>query len=183
MINKIETTLVLKDKQYKVNWDLKQVNILVGENSSGKTRLLNQIYFNNDDVYLINLVKTNGVDIPEMYYGILSVGVSVLTEIIDWYRELTGKQLKLDFNYEEYYFSSKGERYLLDLLANIHIRPRNSTVLIDDIEQNLDLHTQRKLLPFLIEQRPDLQFIVTTHSPSVVNRNYEWQTDIENILT
>jgi AAA15 family ATPase/GTPase len=184
MINKIETTLKMRDKQYQVNWDLKQVNILVGENGLGKTRLLNKIHFDNIlETHLITIVETNGVNVPDLYYGILSVGTGVLIEVINWYKKLTNKQLKLDFNYEEYFFSSKGERYLLDLLANIYVRPKNSTVLIDDIEQNLHITIRKELLDFLIEQRPDLQFTITTHCPSFIGGHWDSVTEIEDILT
>lgn len=42
-------------------------------------------------------------------------------------------------------------------------------VLIDEIETHLHLELQRSILPFLTEMFPNLQFIVTTHSPFVVN--------------
>ena len=183
MINKIETTLTIRDKQYQVNWDLKQVNILVGDNGSGKSRLLNFINSQNDYTLLLEIKEPNPNPMNNDYYGILSVSPVRFIEIASWYKELTGKQIYLGFSFAEYIQLSKGEKYLLDLLDSIHIRTLNSIVLIDDIEQNLYITTQRKLLPFLIEQRPDLQFIVTTHSPCIVNRHYEWQTMIDDILT
>ena len=42
-------------------------------------------------------------------------------------------------------------------------------VLIDEIETHLHLELQRTILPFLTKMFPRLQFIVTTHSPFVVN--------------
>lgn len=42
-------------------------------------------------------------------------------------------------------------------------------VLIDEIETHLHLEPQKSILPFLTEMFPNLQFIVTTHSPFVVN--------------
>jgi len=42
-------------------------------------------------------------------------------------------------------------------------------VLIDEIETHLHLELQKSILPFLTEMFPNLQFIVTTHSPFVVN--------------
>ena len=175
MINNISTQLTIRNKIYQVNWDLQQVNILVGNNGSGKTRILLQ---------LSKEYKCFPIHIKDFDYGILSVGMSIFTEVINWYKELTDKQIQLDFDLVEYTDLSSGERYLLDLLTNIHVRPRNSTILIDDIEQNLDLRTQQKLLDFLVEQRPDLQFIVTTHSPSIFGKNFGNNvTFINNILT
>ena len=42
-------------------------------------------------------------------------------------------------------------------------------VLIDEVETHLHLALQKSILPFLTEMFPNLQFIVTTHSPFVVN--------------
>ena len=42
-------------------------------------------------------------------------------------------------------------------------------VLIDEIETHLHLELQRSILPFLTEMFPNLQFIVTTHSPFVAS--------------
>ena len=42
-------------------------------------------------------------------------------------------------------------------------------VLIDEIETHLHLELQKTILPFLTKMFPNLQFIVTTHSPFVVN--------------
>ncbi|MBR1708341.1 MAG: AAA family ATPase [Clostridia bacterium] len=42
-------------------------------------------------------------------------------------------------------------------------------VLIDEIETHLHLELQKSILPFLTNMFPNLQFIVTTHSPFVVN--------------
>jgi len=42
-------------------------------------------------------------------------------------------------------------------------------VLIDEIETHLHVELQKKVLPFLISFFPKIQFIVTTHSPFVIN--------------
>lgn len=42
-------------------------------------------------------------------------------------------------------------------------------VLIDEIETHLHVDLQKKILPFLISFFPKVQFIVTTHSPFVLN--------------
>ena len=42
-------------------------------------------------------------------------------------------------------------------------------VLIDEIETHLHIELQKKVLPFLISFFPKIQFIVTTHSPFVIN--------------
>ena len=42
-------------------------------------------------------------------------------------------------------------------------------VLIDEVETHLHLQLQRTILPFLTEMFPNIQFIVATHSPFIVN--------------
>ena len=42
-------------------------------------------------------------------------------------------------------------------------------VLIDEIETHLHIELQKLILPFLIKVFPKIQFIVTTHSPFILN--------------
>lgn len=42
-------------------------------------------------------------------------------------------------------------------------------VLIDEIETHLHIELQKKILPFLTEFFPGIQFIITTHSPYILN--------------
>jgi predicted ATP-binding protein involved in virulence len=42
-------------------------------------------------------------------------------------------------------------------------------VLIDEIETHLHVELQRKVLPFLSKMFPNIQFIITTHSPFVIS--------------
>ena len=42
-------------------------------------------------------------------------------------------------------------------------------VLIDELETHLHIELQKKILPFLTEFFPHIQFIVTTHSPYILN--------------
>jgi predicted ATP-binding protein involved in virulence len=42
-------------------------------------------------------------------------------------------------------------------------------VLIDEVEQHLHVELQKKALPILTDMFPNIQFIVTTHSPFVIS--------------
>jgi AAA15 family ATPase/GTPase len=42
-------------------------------------------------------------------------------------------------------------------------------VLIDEIETHLHISLQKNILPFLTELFPNIQFIVSTHSPFIIN--------------
>ncbi len=53
-------------------------------------------------------------------------------------------------------------------LLNILPDELNGIVLIDEIDAHLHISLQRKILPFFIKSFPNIQFIVTTHSPFVI---------------
>lgn len=56
-------------------------------------------------------------------------------------------------------------------------------VLIDEIETHLHISLQKKIMPFLTEFFPKLQFIVTTHSPYILNSLSNAKVyDLENCL-
>lgn len=56
-------------------------------------------------------------------------------------------------------------------------------VLIDEIETHLHIALQKKIMPFLTEFFPRLQFIVTTHSPYILNSLSNAKVyDLENCL-
>lgn len=56
-------------------------------------------------------------------------------------------------------------------LLSDHISEYNveGIVLIDELETHLHIELQKKILPFLTEFFPRIQFIVTTHSPYILN--------------
>lgn len=42
-------------------------------------------------------------------------------------------------------------------------------MLIDEVETHLHIELQKKIMPFLIKLFPEIQFIVTTHSPFILS--------------
>ena len=103
------------------------------------------------------------------------------------------KELKLIFNYRDYSFTiithgksfgftvlSDGFVAVLDIVADLILRmqPNGSItsnfnmpgiVLIDEVETHLHLQLQKEIMPMLTTLFPNIQFIVTTHSPFVLN--------------
>ena len=101
--------------------------------------------------------------------------------------------LKLEFNYSNYTFTintggksfmftqmSAGYNAALDIIADLVFKMQHEDkivraydmagiVLIDEIETHLHLELQKKILPLLTTFFPNIQFIVTTHSPFVLN--------------
>ena len=104
------------------------------------------------------------------------------------------KNLKLTFDEDTYQFSilqtgrepfdfntmSSGYAAVLDIINDLIMRMEaqsklrtafdmEGVVLIDEIETHLHLELQKKILPVLTELFPNIQFIVTTHSPFILS--------------
>ncbi len=102
------------------------------------------------------------------------------------------ENLKLEFNSEEFNFNiiqrnrskfdfntlADGYSAILNIITELILRMEKTKtknydiqgiVLIDEIETHLHIDLQKKVLPFLTRFFPKIQFIVTTHSPFVLN--------------
>lgn len=98
--------------------------------------------------------------------------------------------LKLDFNIENFQFHilqkdrepfdfntmSSGYSAVFNIINDLIMRlggdpsaKKEGIVLIDEIDTHLHLELQRTILPFLTELFPNIQFIVSTHSPFILN--------------
>ena len=96
----------------------------------------------------------------------------------------TGKSIKLDennsiiFNINEKesvtpYQLSSGEKQLLIILLNVLLLENKPTiVLMDEPEISLHVEWQMVLIETLLDINPNLQLIITTHSPSLVSKGY-----------
>ena len=103
------------------------------------------------------------------------------------------KDLKLAFNYKDYSFKivtagkefkftelSDGFAAVLDIVVDLILKMQKKNqlirvyecdgiVLVDEIETHLHLELQKVIMPLLTEIFPNIQFIVTTHSPFVLS--------------
>lgn len=103
------------------------------------------------------------------------------------------KALKLAFNYKDYSFKilTKGKEFkftelsdgfaaVLDIVVDLILKMQEKNqlirayehegiVLVDEIETHLHLELQKVIMPLLTEIFPNIQFIVTTHSPFVLS--------------
>lgn len=110
---------------------------------------------------------------------------------------LDDESMKLKFDYKNYNFSilqdgrepfgfdelSDGYSSIINIISDLILRMDQNRasenrdysfdvegiVLIDEIETHLHIDLQKKILPFLTEFFPKIQFIVTTHSPFILN--------------
>lgn len=103
------------------------------------------------------------------------------------------KTLKLAFNYKDYSFKiliagkefkftelSDGFAAVLDIVVDLILKMQEKNqlirayesegiVLVDEIETHLHLELQKIIMPLLTKIFPNIQFIVTTHSPFVLS--------------
>ena len=98
--------------------------------------------------------------------------------------------LKLDFNSDTFQFSilingrepfdfntmSMGYAAVFDIVADLMMRMESQRtydlegiVLIDEIETHLHVELQKQIVPILTALFPNIQFILTTHSPFILN--------------
>lgn len=98
--------------------------------------------------------------------------------------------VKLNFDIENFQFTitmddrepfdfntmSKGYAAVFDIIGDLIMRMESQhrydlegIVLIDEIETHLHVELQKKIVPILTELFPNIQFIMTTHSPFVLN--------------
>lgn len=122
------------------------------------------------------------------------------------------KSIKLKFDYRKLNFKiqqegredfglnelSDGFSAVLDIVMNLILRMektregltynKEGIVLIDEVETHLHIELQKKIMPFLTSFFPNIQFIVTTHSPFVINSiddaviyDLEKQIQVENL--
>lgn len=101
--------------------------------------------------------------------------------------------LQLKFNYRDYSFKivqdehffgfnelSDGYSAILDIVADLILKmqlqnsitraySKQGIVLVDEIETHLHMELQRHILPMLTRIFPNIQFIVSTHSPFILN--------------
>ena len=103
------------------------------------------------------------------------------------------EDLQLHFNYKDYSFKiltkekefkftelSDGFAAVLDIVVDLILKMQHKNqltrayecegiVLVDEIETHLHLELQKVIMPLLTEIFPNIQFIVTTHSPFVLS--------------
>lgn len=95
-------------------------------------------------------------------------------ETFDFHISQDGKEL-FDFN-----TLSSGYQAVLDIVLDMIMRMESQThrsfnfnlsgiVLIDEIETHLHLELQKNIMPLLTTIFPNIQFIVTSHSPFILN--------------
>lgn len=121
-----------------------------------------------------------------------------ISQWFDDFERLLGRiyqdeNLKLEFNYKDYSFKicTEGKKFkftemsdgfaaVLDIVADLILKmqfgdspvmayEKRGIVLIDEVETHLHLGLQKIVMPLLTQVFPNVQFIITTHSPFVLS--------------
>ncbi|MCH5168729.1 MAG: AAA family ATPase [Prevotellaceae bacterium] len=113
-------------------------------------------------------------------------------DIIDELFIDTGKTIRRDHN--EIYFDSygeiispyklsSGEKQMLIILLTVLVQNKQPFVLfMDEPEVSLHIEWQQRLLDLLLELNPNVQVILTTHSPAVIMKGWsDHVTDVRDI--
>lgn len=140
--------------------------------------------------YMVNLKATQA-------FAAQKKDLKRVEEIENWFQRFEGilkeifedQSLTLDFNIEDFQFSiiqqnrepfdfntlSSGYAAVFDIINDLIMRVEKKgdntegIVLIDEIETHLHLELQKEILPFLTKLYPNIQFIVSTHSPFILS--------------
>lgn len=141
--------------------------------------------------YLVNLKTTAA-------FAQSSGNLQRVKEINEWFDRFEGimrdlyedDKLRLEFNIETFEFSilqqgrepfdfntmSMGYAAVFDIIGDLIMRMESKKnynieglVLIDEIETHLHVELQKKNMPVLMKLFPNIQFVLTTHSPFILN--------------
>ncbi|MEA5553769.1 ATP-binding protein [Anabaena cylindrica UHCC 0172] len=70
---------------------------------------------------------------------------------------------------------SSGMFRTLIFLVEVTAAPEESVILIDEFENSLGINCMAELTDFILDKSPDVQFILTSHHPYIIN-NIPWET-------
>lgn len=141
--------------------------------------------------YLVNLMSTQA-------FAQAKGDTVRANEITNWFSRFEGilkllyqdDSLKLDFDIDTFQFSihvdgrepfdfntmSMGYAAVFDIICDLIMRMESQRrydlegiVLIDEIETHLHVELQKQIVPILTDLFPNIQFILTTHSPFILN--------------
>ena len=154
----------------------------------GTTLLKYLVHLKTQQAYARNEGDMETVEVLEQWFSRFTEALKTL---------LDDPELKLEYDYKNYNFQiieegrkpfgfdqlSDGYSAAIQIVADLILRMEQNwlkqgalstydtegIVLIDELETHLHIALQKKILPFLTAFFPRIQFIVTTHSPYILN--------------
>lgn len=146
-----------KLEQHLVNIKVNQSLTLTEDNNQEQAKKF-QDWFNNFDSHLKFLFEDESAHLV-------------------FYRQNFKFKISLDNREFDFQTLSSGYLAIFEILADLLVRSEffeitpdelQGIVLIDEIDAHLHISLQKKILPFFTELFPQIQFIVSTHSPFVI---------------
>lgn len=136
----------------------------------------------------------NGTDEQRAQAPTLSVPKRKFQDMIDHLFSYTGKTIDRKSNNIVFYQNgerlspyrlSSGEKQMVLILLTVLVREGSHSVLfMDEPEASLHIEWQQKLIGMIRELNPDLQLILTTHSPAVIMEGWlDAVTEVSDIST
>lgn len=135
-------------------------------------------------IKLSKLISDHQNNVKKLY----GVRNNFLDAINSFYKQ-TNKELKIKNDGEaeivingkqtrEIDYLSSGERQILILLSHLYLNkklPKNGIFIIDEPELSLHLLWQETFVDSIIKAKPDLQIILATHSPAIIqNKKHKY---------
>lgn len=158
------------------------------DSNPGKILLKYMVHLKTQQAYARNESDMCNVDRIQKWFERFESALRIL---------LDDESITLEYNYKEYDFKihekgrepfsfdelSDGYSSVIHIVSDLILRMDKNWILgnslseydiegiamIDELETHLHIELQKKILPFLTEFFPRIQFIVTTHSPYILN--------------
>ncbi len=128
----------------------------------------------NKELIITTPDMPNGIALDLISQGYTNVFIWVGRLIMRLYDALeTHQQEHLNISENKFLKNDnhQGKRYPVESIHDLH-----GIILIDEIDTYLHPKWQRNILRFLADQFPNLQWVVTSHSPLVLGYLKQWQT-------
>lgn len=188
--------------------DIKLKEVYNVKDKPGNLFVKYMVHLKTQQAYARNECDTENVIRIQKWFDRLENALKILFD---------DETLQLKYNYKEYDFKiiekgrepfgfdqlSDGYSAVIHILSDLILRMDKNwilgnelseynmegIVLIDELETHLHIELQKKILPFLTTFFPRIQFIVTTHSPYILNSisnakayDLEKHIELENLL-
>ena len=178
-------------ERFNIGWDLRpDVNILSGINGVGKTTILNRSVGYLEE--LSGEMKSD--EKVRAKAATLSIAKRRFQDMIDELFSYTRKKIDRKRNDIAFYQDgellfpyklSSGEKQMLVILLTVLVQDNSHCVLfMDEPEASLHIEWQQKLIAMIRELNPNVQIILTTHSPAVIMEGWlDAVTEVSDIST
>jgi predicted ATPase len=118
-------------------------------------------------------------EIKDIYTGIFpnveDIRVNAELKSDNTYALLIGVLERGSANWISQVAISSGMYRVLTCLIDILAAPEESVIIIDEFENSLGINCMPHLTEFILDKSPNLQFILTSHHPYIIN-NIPWET-------